>query len=101
MVEIPQEEIVDINSLTTDGFNPNKMGEKEFKALKFSIEKYGFIIPIITNKDLLVADGEHRLIVAKEMGMKEVKIIRLPIKDIDRRILRQVLNKLKESMMEF
>jgi ParB-like chromosome segregation protein Spo0J len=95
MVEIPQEEIVSVDSLSVDGYNPNSMSEKEKEALKFSIEKYGFIIPIITNKDLLIADGEHRWTVAKEMGMKEVRIIRLPLKDVDRRILRQVLNKLR------
>jgi ParB-like chromosome segregation protein Spo0J len=57
--------------------------------------KYGFIVPIITNKDLLIADGEQRLQEAKAIGMKQVQIIRLPVEDVDRRLLRQVLNKLK------
>lgn len=57
--------------------------------------KYGFIVPIITNKDLLIADGEQRLQEAKAIGMKQVQIIRLPVEDVDRRLLRQVLNNLK------
>jgi len=31
----------------------------------------------------------------KELGMTECSVIRLPVKDVDRRLLRQVLNKLK------
>jgi len=37
-----------------------------------SIRKWRFIVPIITKKDLLVADGEQRLTAAKALGMKEV-----------------------------
>jgi len=94
-VEIPLVELIDIASLKTDGQNPNKMSVKQHKALRESILRYGFIIPIITNKDLLIADGEQRLQEAKALGMKQVQVIRLPIEDVDRRLLRQVLNKLK------
>jgi DNA modification methylase len=94
-MNIPEQKIININELQTDGNNPNKMTEAQHKALQKSIEKYGFIIPIITNKDLVVADGEQRLTVAKKMGLTKVPVITLQIKDVDRRILRQVLNKLK------
>ncbi len=49
----------------------------------------------ITNKDLLVADGEHRLRAAKELGMKRVSVVRLPLGEVDRRMIRQVMNKLR------
>ena len=92
---IPRTDIIDINKLSSDGKNPNKMTKKQHAALNHSIGKYGFIIPIITNKDLLIADGEQRWTVAKSMGLKQVPVVVLPIKDVDRRILRQVLNKLR------
>lgn len=95
MIQIPKEEIVDINLLKTDGNNPNITTDEEKKAIKLSIEKFGFMIPIITDKDYLIADGQQRLEVAKDMGLKQVKIVKLPLKDVDRRILRQVLNKLR------
>lgn len=95
MVEIPKEELVLIEKLKFDNSNPNVMNKKQFEALKKSIEKYGFIIPVITNKDYIVADGEHRIKAAKELNMEKVRVIRLPIKDVDRKILRQVLNKLR------
>jgi len=94
-IQIPPVELVDIASLKTDGQNPNKMSEKQHKALRESILRYGFIVPIITNKDLLIADGEQRWQEAKALGMKQVQIVRLPVEDVDRRLLRQVLNKLK------
>ena len=94
-VHIPPVEIVNIDALRADSQNPNRMSEKQHKALRDSILKYGFIIPIVTNKDVLIADGEQRLQEAKALGMKQVRIVRLPIEDVDRRLLRQVLNKLR------
>jgi len=95
MIDIPKSELLPIDRLQVDGDNPNRMTDRQHKALSQSIEKYGFIIPIITNEDYLIADGEQRLTVAQSLGMKEVPVIALPVKDIDRRLLRQVLNKLK------
>ena len=92
---IPAAETVAINELKTDGQNPNKMSKEQLERLKTSIKKWGFIVPIITNKDLLIADGEQRFTAAKALGMTEVSVIRLPVEDVDRRLLRQVLNKLK------
>ena len=94
-VQIPPVELVDVESLKTDGQNPNRMSDKQHKALRESILRYGFIVPIITNKDFLIADGEQRWQEAKALGMKRVQIIKLPVEDVDRRLLRQVLNKLK------
>lgn len=94
-VAIPAIEQVPIDSLKTDGQNPNIMTPRQLQRLRESIQKYGFIVPVITNKDLLIADGEQRYTAAKELQMPKVPVIRLPIQDVDRRILRQVLNKLK------
>lgn len=94
-IAIPAQELVKIDALHIDGKNPNKMSAEQRIALQKNIEHFGFIIPIIANKEGLIADGQHRWEIAKEMGMEKVPVIKLPIKDIDRRILRQVLNKLR------
>ena len=94
-VDVPQAELVDIDMLQLDGDNPNKMKKNQLQALRNAIQRWGFIVPIITNRDLIVADGEQRLTVARELGMKQVSVIRLDVEDVDRRILRQILNKLK------
>jgi hypothetical protein len=94
-IYIPTSEVVPVFSLQTDQKNPNRMSKEQRKALGESIKKYGFLFPIITNKNLIIADGEQKWIVAKDdLGMLQVPVIRLPVTDVDRRILRQVLNKL-------
>lgn len=95
MISLPRPSLVNVDELKVDGDNPNRMSDRQHASLKSSIERYGFIVPIITNKDLLIADGEQRWVVAKDMGMTEVSVIKLPVEDVDRRLLRQVLNKLR------
>jgi hypothetical protein len=94
-IQIPPAETININQLQVDGKNPNKMSKEQHERLASSIKKWGFIVPIITNKDLLIADGEQRWTVAKSLGMNQVSVIRLPVEEVDRRLLRQVLNKLR------
>src|SRR4030067_2611398 len=94
-VKVPPAELVDVELLRVDQENPNKMGPRRVEALKKSIQRYGFVVPIITNRDLLVADGQHRLEAAKALGMKQVSVVRLPVDEVDRRLIRQVMNKLR------
>jgi energy-coupling factor transporter ATP-binding protein EcfA2/GNAT superfamily N-acetyltransferase len=94
-LQIPLTELVDVGSLRVDGKNPNRMGARQFEALKKSIKRWGFVVPIITNRDLLVADGEHRLDAAKGLGLKQVSVVRLPVDEVDRRMIRQVMNKIR------
>lgn len=94
-ISIPKTKNVLVSELTVDGKNPNFMTDEKFNALKANLQRYGFIIPIITNNKLVVADGEHRLKAAVELGMSEVPVVQLEIDEIDRRLLRQILNKLK------
>ncbi|MGD0495572.1 MAG: ParB N-terminal domain-containing protein [Candidatus Bathyarchaeia archaeon] len=94
-VRVPPAELVSVEMLRVDGENPNRMGSRRFEALKKSIQRYGFVVPVITNRDLLVADGEHRLKAAKELGLKQVSVVRLPVDEVDRRLIRQVMNKLR------
>jgi ParB-like chromosome segregation protein Spo0J len=94
-IQIPMSERVRLEDLRFDGCNPNRLSREGIERLKASICKWGDIVPIVTNKDLLVADGEQRVVAIKELGMTECSVIRLPVYDVDRRLLRQVLNKLR------
>ena len=95
VIDIPETQRLPVDQLKADGKNPNKMTEKGFNALKENFKRYGFLVPIITNKNLLIADGEHRWKAARELGMKEVPVVVLDVDEVDRRMLRQILNKLK------
>lgn len=94
-INVPEPKKVLISELKSDGKNPNVMSAGQLTALKRNIEKYGFLVPVITNKDLVIADGEHRVKAAKEIGINEIPVIVLDIEEPDRQIIRQVMNKLK------
>ena len=88
-------EWVNIELLKVDGLNPNKMTNAELEALKKNIQKFGWNMPIITNMDYLIADGEQKLQAAKELQLKKVPILRKDITETERRIIRQSMNKLR------
>jgi ParB-like chromosome segregation protein Spo0J len=92
---IPMSDSVKIIDLKFDQDNPNRMTLAQLDRLKASIRRWGDIVPVVTNSELLVADGQQRVTAMKELGMTECSVIRLPVKDVDRRLLRQVLNKLR------
>jgi len=95
-IQIPMSERVKISDLKFDAEdNPNRMTLAQLDRLKASIKRWGDIVPVVTNSELLVADGQQRVTAMKELGMTECSVIRLPVKDVDRRLLRQVLNKLR------
>jgi ParB-like chromosome segregation protein Spo0J len=94
-IQIPMSERVKISDLKFDQDNPNRMTRAQLDRLKASIKKWGDIVPVVTNNELLVADGQQRVTAMRELGMTECSVIRLPVEDVDRRLLRQVLNKLR------
>jgi hypothetical protein len=85
----------DIRLLNADQNNPNRTTIKQQEQIWKSLQKYGWAYPIITNKDGTYADGEQRAEVCKQHGEFYAPVLRLPVSDVDRRMLRQILNKLK------
>ena len=85
----------DIRLLTADQNNPNRTTVKQQEQIWRSLQKYGWAYPIITNRDGVYADGEQRAEICKQHGEFFAPVLRLPVSDVDRRMLRQILNKLK------
>ena len=85
----------DIRLLSADQANPNRTTLRQQEQIWRSLQKYGWAYPIITNKDGVYADGEQRAEVCRQHGEFFVPVLRLPVSDVDRRMLRQILNKLK------
>jgi ParB-like chromosome segregation protein Spo0J len=94
-IQIPMSERVKISDLKFDQDNANRMSLAQLDRLKASIKRWGDIVSVVTNSELLVADGQQRVTAMRELGMTECSVIRLPVKNVDRRLLRQVLNKLR------
>ena len=85
----------DIRLLTADQNNPNRTTLRQQEQIWHSLQKYGWAYPIIANKDGVYVDGEQRAEVCKQHGEFFAPVLRLPVTDVDRRLLRQILNKLK------
>jgi hypothetical protein len=87
--------IEDIRLLKSDQQNPNRTTIKQQEQIWSSLQKYGWTYPIIVNKEGVFCDGEQRAETCKQHGEFCAPVLRLPVSDVDRRILRQILNKLK------
>ena len=72
-------EMVEPGLLKPNPYNPNKQSEDEFALLRQSIKSDGFTMPILTNKDLTIIDGEHRWRAAIANGLKLVPVVRLDL----------------------
>ena len=98
IIKIPEAYLVlieDLRLLKSDENNPNKMTVNQKNQVWKSLQKYGWTYPIISNKDGVFADGEQRAQVCIGNGEFFAPVLRLPVSDVDRRMLRQILNKLK------
>jgi DNA modification methylase len=87
--------MIDIDSIKTDGDNPNVMTKAQEQALEESMNRFGYLTPIVIDHNFVIADGEHRLNIYKKFGMKQIPAIQLDMSTGDRKLLRQILNKLK------
>lgn len=87
--------IEDLRHLKADGDNPNRMTIKQHEETWKSLQKFGWTSPIVTNREGMLADGEQRVEVCLHHGEFYAPVLRLPVSDVDRRMLRQILNKLK------
>ena len=69
-------EKIKIEQLKPAKYNPRKnLTEKdpEYQKIKKSIIKFGYVAPIIVNKDFTVIGGHQRLKVLEELGYKEIE----------------------------
>jgi len=94
LADLPVEDIP-IEQIRCDGENPNKMTDEQYAGLISHIKKYGIINAIIITESGLLADGEHRLRAAKELGYPTIKARKIPDNEAERRIIRQTMNKIR------
>jgi len=85
----------DVRLLQSDQNNPNRTSINQQEQIWRSLQKFGWAYPIITNKDGVYADGEQRAGICLQHNEFFAPVLRLPVSDVDRRMLRQILNKLK------
>lgn len=72
-------EMVPVDQLKPSEYNPRSLSEKQEKDLTESIKRFGFIDPLIVNKnkerDRVLIGGHQRYAIAKKLGYKEVPVV--------------------------
>lgn len=101
------DKLVDIDTLTPNTWNPNRMDSFMRDKLRKALEKDGFIVPVLVRplppvrKSATAAlweivDGEHRYKEALDIGMKRIPIINLgPITDEHAKLITVKANTLR------
>lgn len=86
-----------IDELIPAQYNPRKKlkpGDKEYEKIKNSILEFGYVDPVIINKDLTVIGGHQRLTVLKELGYEEINCVVIDIDKTKEKALNIALNKI-------
>jgi len=86
-----------IESLVPAEYNPRKQlkpGDKEFEKIKNSISEFGYVDPVIVNKDLTVIGGHQRITVLKTLGYTEIDCVVIDIDKTKEKALNVALNKI-------
>jgi DNA modification methylase len=86
---------VDLETIELDPTNPNIMTKEQMTAMRKSMQQYGYLSPVILDRNNKICDGEHRVLVYKELGLTTIPAYVIDLdSDADRKQLRQVMNKL-------
>lgn len=79
---------ITVGKLRTAQYNPRKWSKEAVDKLTESIERFGFVDPIIVNsapgRKNIVIGGHFRLYVAKQLGMTEVPVVYVNIPEEER-----------------
>lgn len=87
-------EIINIDQLKEMEGNPRKINDFEFQNLKQNISEFGYISPLIINANNSVIGGNQRLRALKELGFKEINVVRLDLPEEKARRLNISLNRI-------
>lgn len=85
--------LVDINKLILSNYNPRKIGTDKILKLSESIQKIGFVVPVIFNQNnnVLIA-GHQRIRAALKIGISKIPAIALNIRSLDEEVNLNILH---------
>ena len=85
-----------VKSITSPDWNPNEMDPDMTARLRRSIERFGFLAPLVVKRvgvsQYETIGGAQRLSVLRDMGADVVPCIVVDLDDVDARLLAQALN---------
>lgn len=86
-----------IDTLIPADYNPRKKlkpGDSEFEKIKNSINEFGYVDPVIVNKDMTVIGGHQRISVLKTLGFTEIDCVIIDVDKTKEKALNIALNKI-------
>ena len=86
-----------IEDLQPAEYNPRKElkpGDAEYEKIKNSLIHFGYVDPIIINKDGTIIGGHQRARVMKDLGMEEAECVVVDLSKEDEKALNVALNKI-------
>ena len=89
---------IETSKLIPATYNPRKdlqSKDEEYQKIKRSITEFGFVSPLIINKDMTVIGGHQRLKVLKELGFTELECIIVDLDKTQEKALNIALNKIQ------
>lgn len=85
---------VHITKIKPSHYNPRKLSDSNKEHIKTSLQKFGFVIPIVVNKNNdTIVGGHQRYQIAKELGYTEVPVHYVDLTEDEERELNIRLNK--------
>jgi len=91
-------EMVKISDLSFAKYNPRTISEKQIEKLTASLEKFGFVDPVVANKkNKTIVGGHQRTMCWEAMGNKEVPVFWVDLNLEDEKQLNISLNAISGS----
>jgi DNA modification methylase len=88
---------INLEQLIYANYNPRKSlqpGDTEFEKISRSIRDFGYVDPIIVNKDFTIIGGHQRATVLKALGYTEVDVVIVEVDKVKEKALNIALNKI-------
>lgn len=78
-------------------WNNARNNDKTVEKIVNSIKEYGFTVPLVVNKDMVLVTGHARLKAAKKLGLKTVPCVMVDLTEEQAKKYRIADNKIQES----
>jgi ParB-like chromosome segregation protein Spo0J len=83
-----------IADLKMADYNPRQITDTDMASLVNSIREFGFVEPVVVNKDNTVVGGHQRLRAAQQLSIEEVPVVYVDLPKKKEKILNLALNRI-------